>query len=122
MLAPPNHGSELADVLAESKLLGAALGPTASQLGTAADSLPNRLPPPSYELGVIAGTRSINPFSGLLLPGANDGTVSVESARLAGMADFVTVPATHTWILRSEAAGQHVVEFLRHGRFGARAQ
>ena len=117
MLAPPNHGSELADVVAGSSLLRLAFGPTAAQLGTDLASLPNRLPPATYELGVIAGTRSINPLSGLLLPGDSDGTVSVASTRLAGMADFVTVPTSHTFILRSDAAGEQAVEFLRHGRF-----
>ena len=117
MLAPPNHGSELADLVADSALFVSALGPTAAQLGTLSDSLPNRLPPPGFELGVIAGTRSINPLSALFFAGDNDGTVSVESARLAGMADFVTVPVSHTFIVRSDAAAAYVVEFLRRGRF-----
>jgi pimeloyl-ACP methyl ester carboxylesterase len=122
MLAPPNHGSELADVVAHSPLLRAALGPTAAQLGTNPASLPNRLPPADFELGIVAGTRSINPLSPWLLPGASDGTVSVASARLHGMTDFVTVPTSHTRILRSDEAAAHVVEFLRDGRFhhGAR--
>ena len=77
MLAPPNHGSEWVDWLGDS--FGFALGPTGSQLGTAPDSLPNRLPKPDYPLGVIAGTRSLNPFGSWILPGASDGTVSVSS-------------------------------------------
>jgi len=117
MLAPPNHGSEFADLLAHSKLLGSALGPTAARLGTGPDSLPNRLPPPDFELGVIAGTRSINPVSGLVVPGDSDGTVSVESAQLAGMSDFITVPVSHTLIVQSDAVARYVVEFLRHGHF-----
>ncbi len=117
MLAPPNHGSELADVLGDSKLFQAALGPTAAQLGTDPDSLPNRLPPPRFELGVIAGTRSVNPVSGLVIPGESDGTVSVESTRLAGMTDFIAVPLSHTFIMHSDLIAGYVVEFLRHGRF-----
>jgi pimeloyl-ACP methyl ester carboxylesterase len=117
MLAPPNHGSELADLVSDSKLVRLALGPTAQQLGTGPGSLPNRLPAPTFELGIIAGTRSVNPISGLLLPGESDGTVSVESTRLPGMADFITVPASHTFIMKSDATASHVVEFLRHGHF-----
>jgi hypothetical protein len=117
MLAPPNHGSELADLLADSTLFEAALGPTATQLGTASDSLPNRLPPASFEVGVIAGTRSINPVSSIVVPGESDGTVSVESTRLTGMSDFIEVPASHTFIMQSDTVAQHVIDFLRNGRF-----
>ena len=94
-----------------------ALGPTATQLGTDAESLPNRLPPPDFPAGVIAGTASINPLGSALLPGDDDGAVSVERTRLPGLADFITVPASHTWIMRSDAAVEQVLHFLAHGRF-----
>ena len=119
MLAPPNHGSELVDWLGPS--FAWALGPTGRELGTAATSLPNRLPPPGYSLGVIAGTFSWNPIGSLVLPGESDGTVSVASTRLDGMTDFVALPASHTFILRSDAAADRVLEFLRAGRFGEEA-
>ena len=83
---------------ATSRLFQLALGPTAPQLGTGPDSLPNRLPAPNFELGIIAGTRSVNPLSGFFLPGESDGTVSVESTRLPGMSDFITVPTSRTSI------------------------
>jgi pimeloyl-ACP methyl ester carboxylesterase len=116
MLAPPNHGSEYVDVFGDA--FGWALGPTGRELGTAPTSLPNRLPPPDYDFGVIAGTWSMNPLS-FLLAGESDGTVSVESTRLDGMRDFVAVPASHTFILYSDDAAEQVLEFLRTGRFKA---
>jgi len=119
MLAPPNHGSELVDWLGPT--FAWALGPTGRELGTASTSLPNRLPPPSYSLGVIAGTFSWNPIGSLVLPGESDGTVSVASTRLDGMTDFVALPSSHTFILRSDAAADRVLEFLRAGRFGEEA-
>jgi triacylglycerol lipase len=115
MLAPPNHGSELVDLLGDS--LAFVLGPTGRLLGTRQGSLPSRLPRPDYPLGVIAGTWSVNPIGSLVLPGASDGTVSVSSTWVEGMTDFATVPATHSFILRSGAAADLVVEFLREGRF-----
>jgi len=117
MLAPPNHGSELVDLLGASAAFRWALGPTAEQLGTGPQSLPNRLPPPDFEVGVIAGTNSINPIGSLVVAGESDGTVSVESTRLDGLSDFITIPASHTFIMRSDAAALQVIEFLRHGRF-----
>jgi pimeloyl-ACP methyl ester carboxylesterase len=120
MLAPPNRGSEFVDGLGDSGLFQAAFGPTAAELGTGPDSLPNRLPPPRFEFGVIAGTRSVNPVSGLVVPGPSDGTVSVESTRLPGMADFITVPTSHTFIMQSETVATYTIEFLRNGRFEPR--
>ena len=117
MLAPPNHGSELADFLRRSNLLIALLGPTAGELGTGERSLPNRLPPASFEVGVIAGTDSWNPLGSRMIPGEDDGTVSVASARLDGMRDFLVLPVSHTAILRSGAAADQTLTFLRTGQF-----
>jgi pimeloyl-ACP methyl ester carboxylesterase len=116
MLAPPNHGSELVDRLGEP-FLRFALGPVAPALGTDGNSLPRRLPPPHFEVGVIAGTRSINPIGSALIPGPNDGTVSVESTRLEGMSDFALVPASHPFIMRSPRVAELVLAFLASGQF-----
>jgi len=117
MLAPPNRGSELADIANGSTLLRAMLGPTVVQLGTGEDSLPNRLPPPWYELGVIAGVDDINPIGSFFVPAPSDGTVSVASTRLAGMSDFVTVRKSHTFIMRSADVADYIIRFLRTGHF-----
>lgn len=116
MIAPPNKGSELADWIAESELLRWMMGPTAIELGTAQDSLPNRLPPADFDLGIIAGTGSVNPF-GTMVEGESDGTVSVESTKLAGMDDFIALPYSHTFIMQVEAVAEQVEVFLRTGRF-----
>jgi triacylglycerol lipase len=116
MIAPPNKGSELADWIAESELLRWTMGPTAVELGTAPDSLPNRLPPADFDLGIIAGIGSVNPF-GTMVEGESDGTVSVESTKLAGMDDFIVVPYSHTFIMQAEPVAEQVVVFLRTGRF-----
>ena len=117
MLAPPNQGSELVDALRKLDLFEWMLGPTAARLGTDAESLPKQLPPPTYEVGVIAGNVGISPLGAVLLEGASDGTVSVESTRLPGMTDFLVVPHSHTFIMQSETVAEQVVEFLRQGRF-----
>ncbi len=121
MLAPPNRGSELVDRVAGSRLFAWALGPTARELGSDAGSLPNRLPAPDYELGVVAGTASLNPIGSALVPGEDDGIVSVESTKLPGATGFVAVAASHTFIMRSELVADEVICFLRHGHFLAGA-
>jgi pimeloyl-ACP methyl ester carboxylesterase len=117
MLAPPNHGSELADRVRSSPMLSVLLGPTALELGTGEQSLPNRLPAASFEVGVIAGTDSWNPIGSHMIPGEDDGTVSVASTKLEGMRDFLVLPVSHTAILRSGEAADQTVLFLRTGHF-----
>jgi len=122
MLAPPNRGSELVDELGGWPLFSWILGPTAAHLGTSADSFPNRLPPADFDLGVIAGTESVNPLGSALLPDGNDGTVSVASTRVEGMRDFIELAASHTFIMWSDAAAVQVLAFLRNGRFDTVSQ
>jgi pimeloyl-ACP methyl ester carboxylesterase len=117
MLAPPNHGSEYVDAMQEWALFRLAAGPTGVRLGTGADSLPNRLPVPEFEFGVIAGINNPNPVSEHVIPGASDGTVSVESTQLDGMSDFITVDESHTFIMRSPLVAEQTIAFLRNGRF-----
>jgi pimeloyl-ACP methyl ester carboxylesterase len=120
MLAPPNHGSEYVDAFGDSRLFRWVFGPTGVELGTDLQSLPNRLPPVGFELGVIAGTRGINPLSYFVLPAGSDGTVSLDSARIDGMQDFVAIPSSHSFIMYSDLAVDLTLEFLRSGRFAAR--
>jgi triacylglycerol lipase len=119
MVAPPNHGSEYVDLLRDWQLFRWVFGPTVIELGTDPNSLPNRLPGVTFELGVIAGTTGLNPLSPFVVSGENDGTVSVESARIAGMRDFVAIPASHSFIMYSDLAIELSVAFLRDGRFAA---
>ncbi len=117
MLSPPSQGSELVDAFADSPLLRSLLGPAGSRLGTDSASLPNQLGPVRFRLGVITGDRSLNPLSSWLIPGPDDGKVAVDRARVEGAADFLVIPATHTFIMNREDVAEEVVHFLRHGRF-----
>jgi pimeloyl-ACP methyl ester carboxylesterase len=120
MLAPPNHGSQLADALRRHALGRWVLGPAGCQLGTAATDVPQRLGPPTFPLGIIAGDVSLNPFFSRVLPVPNDGKVSVESTKLAGMTDFMVVHSSHTWMMWRAKTLRETAAFLREGRFGAR--
>lgn len=117
MIAPPNHGSELADVLGAIWLFRTMAGPVAAELGTSVENLPRRLPTPRYPVGVIAGDRIGNPLGQLLIPGAHDGTVSVASTQLEGMTDFLLVHRTHHFILRAPEVVAQTAAFLQRGRF-----
>ncbi len=117
MLSPPNQGSELADWVAESPLLQKILGPSVEQLGTDSASVPSQLGPVDFELGVIAGNRTLNPLFSRMIPGADDGKVAVENTKVEGMADFLVVPHSHTYIMMNEEVIDQVIHFLEEGRF-----
>jgi pimeloyl-ACP methyl ester carboxylesterase len=70
------------------------------------------------QLGIIAGTRPMG--LGQLfarLDGDNDGTISVNEARLAGATDFITQPVSHSGLVLSARVARQTVAFLRDGRF-----
>ena len=123
MIAPPNHGSGLVARLRHLTWLRHIFGRPSAELARGEPWL-ERLATPPYEIGIIAGTRLLhlcNPNSWLnwLLGNrrGHDGTVEIESTKLAGMRDFALVDATHTLIAAHPESIRQTISFLRQGSF-----
>jgi pimeloyl-ACP methyl ester carboxylesterase len=119
LLGTPNGGSEIADLLQQSRAYRWFFGPAGLQLTTRPESAIAQLPALDYPVGIVAGNLSLYPISSLILPRPNDGRVSVESAKLADMADHIIVRASHAGLTRHRAAIGQTIAFLREGRFAA---
>lgn len=120
MISPPNHGTPIATFFSQFKAIKKVVGPALDDLSDKhygfTHSLPQHL---SYDLGIIAGDL-IAPFidqndSNPQLH--TDGCVSVLSAQLEGIQDFVVLPKLHFSMARSEKVFDYVSSFLNSGSF-----
>lgn len=117
MLAPPNQGSEIVDRLKSFPGFRSFNGPAGLQLGTDSASIPLSLGGVDYRVGVIAGTRTFNPVLSTYLPNPDDGKVSVSRTKVEGMADFISLPVSHTFIMCNDTVISQIKRFIQSGTF-----
>jgi len=117
MLGPPNQGSAAVDELRDWPGFDWLNGPAGLQLGKGENSVPLRLGPATFELGVIAGNRTIDPITSSVLDNPDDGRVSVADTKLEGMADFVEVEHSHAFMMRMQEPIRLTIRFLKDGTF-----
>lgn len=119
MLSPPNKGASVVDVLGSWKIYKWLNGPAGQQLSTDPSSLPNRLGPVDYTVGIITGNRHawFDAWLSYIIPGVDDGKVSVERTKLEGMSDFLIVNESHPFIMNAPYVQEETVHFLKYGKF-----
>lgn len=117
MIAPPNHGTELAELFADSTWIDTNTGPAKLQLSAKQDSWVNQLGPVNFAVGIIAGNYNSNLLTAWLLPGEDDGVVSVESTKVKNMKDFMIVPEKHFRLRNNPTVIQQAAYFLKHASF-----
>jgi len=117
MLGPPNQGSNAVDDLVGVPGFDWLNGPAGRQLGKGEASVPLALGPVDFELGVIAGNRTIDPITSAVLENPDDGRVSVEDTKVEGMDDFIIVTHSHAFMMRMRQPIELTKKFLRTGSF-----
>ena len=117
MLGPPNQGSAAVDELGDVPGVDWINGPAGRQLGKGEESVPLQLGPAEFELGVIAGNRTIDPIVSAVLDDPDDGRVSVEDTKLEVMDDFIIVEHSHAFMMRLELPIELTIRFLKTGSF-----
>lgn len=119
MLAPPHAGSEIADLLYRLRLSGLILDAIGAHLRTARLAEDERmLGKVDFDLGVIAGSRPLDPiFPRLIVQLPNDGKVAVTATRIAGMADDIILPVSHTLMVYDRRVVAQTMAFLETGGF-----
>jgi pimeloyl-ACP methyl ester carboxylesterase len=117
MLGPPNHGALAAVVLAENAAFKLLTGQAGQELGAHWSPLESRLATPQFAFGIIAGGKQDGHGYNPLLRGDNDGTISVDTTRLAGAADFIILPILHQFLPDVPKVQEYTLRFLQHGYF-----
>lgn len=115
MLGTPNNGAYLATMLKNVPAFRAIFGPAGQQLAVDINGLIGKLPTPEFEFAIIAGGRRDGKGFNPLIPGDDDGTVSVESTKLPGATDFAIVPAIHAMLLFDKRVVEATEHFLTTG-------
>ncbi len=117
MLGTPNHGSEVADFLKDWVLYRRMYGPAGQQLTTRNHGRDGLFAPVDFELGIIAGTKSLDVICSRIIGVPSDGKVSVESTKLDGMKAHVLVPVSHLMLTYHPRVMALVARFLGSGVF-----
>ncbi len=116
MLSPPNQGTEVADFFKTNIFYKIIAGQIGLELCTDSDIIRN-LKELNIEFGVIAGNKSFNPFFSEIIPGADDGRISVDNTKLDEMSDFLIVNDSHLTIKHRPEVSEQMVYFLQNGKF-----
>jgi hypothetical protein len=117
MLGPPNKGTDAVDKLGDMPGFDWLNGPAGRQVGKGDASVPLRLGPADFELGIIAGNRTIDPLTSAVLEDPDDGRVSVEDTKLEGMKEHVVVEHSHAFMMRMRRTIELTIRFLKTGSF-----
>jgi pimeloyl-ACP methyl ester carboxylesterase len=117
MLAPPNHGSGLANYFGGNIVYKTVTGESGQELGRDWSQLEAHLATPDFEFGIIAGGKGDAKGYNPVIVGDNDGVIGVETTKLDGAKDFTVIPAVHMFLQCDSDAMAYTLHFLKEGTF-----
>lgn len=117
MLGVPNRGARMASLLKQNLLFRWTYGPAGQQLVDEPTGYPLHLPVPAFPFAIVAGVRETPTGWNPLIPGDDDGTVSVEATRLPGAADFIKIRTCHSTMMWNPQVISATINFLQTGAF-----
>jgi len=117
MLSPPNQGSELSEKFGDAGWYQHIVGPAGVSLSKKEGGIISSLKAVKEPVGIIAAYRDWSLWPSAWLPEPNDGTVSVESMKLAEMDDFVLVNSGHAMMRFNDNTHKQIRHFLSKGAF-----
>lgn len=117
MIAPPSQGAELAKFMGNWPLYKFLFGPAGQQLKPGDEGTCASAGIPGCEFGIIAGGTGNDTGINPLLPGDNDGTVTVACTKLDGAQDFALLPYPHPLIQMMPRTTRLTRTFLEYGYF-----
>ncbi|MEO8269695.1 MAG: hypothetical protein ABI557_08245 [Aureliella sp.] len=119
MVAPPNHGAQMADNVVDRQLLRLTLGVAVEQLAPQDGwpALEKQLAVPNFEFGILVGGHGDDMGYLPRIPGDDDGLLSIKTQRLAGAADFKQIEGLHQFMPQDTADQAATLSFLVNGKF-----
>jgi hypothetical protein len=123
MISPPNHGAEIADELGANPMLAQAAellaGEAAKELAPKQGwpTLEPQLAIPSFPFGIIVGGRGNDEGYLPMVPGDDDGLLSVATQKLAGASDYIQTGGLHQLMPNYEEVRAATLSFLKNGYF-----
>ena len=119
MLAPPNKGTPVINILRRLKLFSNYWGTASGELSSDEQGIHHQLGEEvSFECGIIAGNKSVDPwFSWTILKGEDDGKVTVANTKIAGMKEHTIIPVAHPHLPSHPEVIKETIHFLKTGHF-----
>lgn len=117
MLGPPNHGASIAKNLAKTGLFALVTGKGGMELGPSWEEFEKTLCTPPIPFGIVAGKLEKPVVKNPLVGEESDFVVSLDEARLDGMADWLEVPVLHSFLMDDPRVQTQVLYFLTNGNF-----
>lgn len=122
MIAPPNHGSPVADFFNQFRFLKFILGPNVNNLTTNKVTGSNKYPVPTCQVGLIAGSYGGKKGLNVFVDSDNDGMLIPDQTKLGNEKDIVYVSTWHLGLLFNKKVIKYTLHFLRSGTFSDKDQ